>query len=141
MKNNIKKQISWQYFCLMLVTLWLSMNTGISRAADQTIQLSADQCAVSMSANADCDAGQCSGDKACVCASKGDHITWQLSGEDKFKLKFSGDSPLKDNCGKNFKGKKHKCKVKESVAKGQIYSYEIFLKSCQNGTDPRIIIR
>lgn len=141
MNNNKKEYRSWQYLGFVVIALWMSIIASNSRAANQTIQLSANQCNVSMSASANCDAGQCSGDSACICASKGDHITWQLAGHDKFKLKFSGDSPLKDSCGRNFKPGDHKCKIKESVSKGQSYTYEIYLERCRNGTDPRIIIK
>jgi hypothetical protein len=141
MSNYNQDRSGWQYFGLLVLTAWLSIMTNHSHAADQTIQLSANQCSVTMSANANCDAGQCAGDSACVCASKGDHVTWQLAGSDNFKLKFKGDSPLKDNCGKNFKASKHKCKVKEQVSKGQSYTYEIYLQRCTNGSDPRIVIK
>ena len=139
--NNYRKQYrSWQFLGTAIITLWLVIIMGNSHAA--TINLSANQCEVSMTVvSADCDAGQCSGDSTCVCASKGDFVIWNIAGDDKFKMKFSGDSPLKDNCGKNFKGKKHKCKVKDTVSKGQSYSYEIYLERCSNGTDPRIIIK
>ena len=128
--------------CIKLVLLLSSfLFTGLSQA-DVSIQLSAQECTVSVSIAANgCDADQCSGDSTCVCASKGEHIKWDFSGDDKFKLKFSGDSPLKDNCGKNFKKKKHKCVVKDDTSKGQSYSYDIRLKSCANGTDPRIVIK
>ena len=138
--NKYKNQKrSWQFLGKVVATLWLATIIGNSHAAD--IDLSVNECKVTMNVvNADCDTGQCTGDSTCVCASKGDFITWNIAGDDKFKMKFEGDSPLANNCGKNFKGKNHKCKVKESVSKPE-YSYNIYLERCPHGTDPRIVIK
>ena len=120
--------------------------TGFSQvtwAEEQVIELSVNGCNVSLSmpTGNSCDQSQCASDDTCICASKGDHIKWTINNEDKFKLKFSADSPLQNNCGKNYKGKKHKCVVKESTSKGESFTYDIKLKRCANGTDPKIIIK
>ncbi len=126
---------------VFFVGMLLSMS-GLSFAGDIEISMSESQCSVSMSSSSNgCDANQCDGDSACVCAAKGDFITWNLPTNEKFKLKFSGESPLKDNCGKNYKKGKQKCKVKEEVSKGQTYTYLVKLQKCANGTDPRIVIK
>jgi hypothetical protein len=112
-------------------------------AADVQISLTATACEVSASTPGGdgCDTGQCNGEAGCVCVAKGDFITWTLGGNEKYKMKFSGDSPLKDNCGKNFKQGERKCKVKEEVVPEQSYAYEVMLEKCANGSDPRIIIK
>ena len=112
-------------------------------ANDFVINLTVEECSVTAELNTEngCDQGQCSGDAACVCATKGDHIQWQLAGDDKIKFKFSSGSPLKDNCGKSFKKNGHKCVVKDDVTSGSVYDYEIYLERCDDGTDPKIIIK
>ncbi len=110
--------------------------------ADVYIQLDVRECSVSVSTSDDgCDADQCAGDTTCVCASKGDHVNWSITGGNSFKMKFASGSPLKDNCGKNYKKDKQKCVVKDDVSRGQSYSYDIYLKQCDDGTDPRIVIK
>ncbi|TQV72815.1 hypothetical protein FLL45_15205 [Aliikangiella marina] len=127
---------------LGIILTFFVVFSGRAFAEDIAISMTESQCTVSMSsADNGCDAGQCAGDSACVCAAKGDFITWILPGNDKFKLKFSGDSPLKDNCGKNYKASKQKCKIKEDVSPGQEYTYLVKLKKCANGTDPRVVIK
>ncbi len=108
-----------------------------------TINLTVNECSVLLSppSGGNCDENQCSGDSTCICASKGDHITWRLNNNDKFKLRFSGDTPLKQNCGKNYKKSKHKCVVKEDVAVDEEFIYDIKLQQCDDGTDPKIIIK
>ena len=154
-----------QAFNLFVLILGLFVFAPFTQAADISIQLDADakKCTVALkfTDGNGCDEKQCAGDTDCLCAGKGDHITWLLEGTDKFKLKFSthshspshshsdssskthshSDSPLKENCGKNFKASKHKCVVKDEVVKGQSYGYEIYLESCSNGTDPKIVIK
>jgi hypothetical protein len=116
--------------------------TGVSMA-DVTIDLTPSQCSVSFSlpGGDGCDASQCSSISGCVCVSKGDFITWNLPNNEKFKLKFQGQSPFKDNCGKNFKQAKHQCKVKSEVTENQQFDYDVVLQNCANGTDPRIVIK
>jgi len=126
----------------VLVAGYLMFASTVGWAENIEINMNESQCSVSMSSpNNGCDANQCAGDSACVCAAKGDFITWKLPGDDKFKLKFSGDSPLKDNCGKNYKKQTQKCKIKEEVSPGQTYDYLVKLKKCANGTDPRVVIK
>ncbi|AZG36240.1 hypothetical protein [Shewanella psychromarinicola] len=121
------------------------MLSGNSFGADKQIALTVNECAVSASVNggSGCDADQCASEAGCICTKKGDFITWKLDNEvdSDFKLKFSGDSPLKDNCGKNFKKSERKCKVKESLTIGQSFDYQVVMQGCDNGSDPRIIIQ
>jgi len=143
MKNLVKRTINqskWFAFSSLLGFLLISVG---SASADATINLTPSQCSVSFSVSGGdgCDQSQCSGVAGCVCVKKGEFITWNISGDDKFKLKFQGSSPLHKNCGHNFKGKQHNCKVKDEVQPGQQYDYQVILKSCANGTDPRIVIR
>ena len=119
---------------LFFITLPLS-------ADDVYISLSTEGCEVMAEAEDNqCDAGQCAGDAACVCAQKGQFLVWDLPSGEKFKMIFTGNDPLRDNCGKNYKAG-HKCKIKEEVEEGDSYSYLIKLQRCDDGSDPRIIIR
>ncbi len=136
-KKSISKVLSLGL--LMLITLFATQ----SRAADQELQLTAQGCNVTVKSigGNSCDNNECGSDSSCICLAKGQHAKWLLAGTDKFKLKFSENSPLKDNCGKNFKKGKHKCVVKDSTSKGEEYSYEVVLERCPHGTDPKIIIK
>lgn len=143
MKKEAKTTLSRRFYINLSVWLLFTLAAFQTRAGEQQLQLTVQACTVTVKAlNGDgCKTNQCSGDSSCVCLSKGQHAKWLLTSEDKFKLKFSGNSPLKDNCGKNFKADKHKCVVKESVNPGESYSYEVMLERCANGTDPRIIVQ
>lgn len=136
---NLDKQF---VMILKILALFLILMVSVSsKAADQDISLTPNGCSVTVKANTnDCSSNQCGSDSTCVCALQGDFITWQMQGSEKFKLKFSGDSPLKDSCGKNFKGSSIKCKVKEHLQLGQTFDYEVVIKGCGQGTDPRIVI-
>ncbi|WP_076539552.1 hypothetical protein [Shewanella sp. UCD-KL21] len=131
---------------LTLVTLIgiLGMFSRQSLAEDQTISLVASECAVTVTPNegSGCEQGQCEGVEACICAKRGDFITWEMADDifSKFKLKFTKNSPLKDQCGKNFKNGKAKCKVKEELEVGESFDYLVMLEGCDEGTDPRIVI-
>ena len=148
MKNHINSQTLIkqhyrlkQFLLVSLIVLGFAFTA--SEAKDIQVSLTENQCKVSLSTPSgdNCDAGQCSGQAGCVCATKGDFVSWTLPGGDKYKMKFSGASPLHTNCGKNFKSGNHKCKIKEEVSKGQQYDYVVILQKCANGTDPRIVIR
>ncbi|GAA0784674.1 MULTISPECIES: hypothetical protein [Pseudomonadati] len=89
-----------------------------------------------------CENNQCGSDAACLCAKQKDNINFMLTHfeEKMFKLKFSNDSPLAKNCGKNFKKGSENCKVKDEVLPGDSYDYEVVMEGCGAGTDPKIII-
>ena len=128
---------------ILISGIFFSMLSSSLFAADLQISLTASECSVTASTpqGDGCDTGQCGGEAGCVCAAKGDFITWTLSGEEKYKMKFDGNSPLKDNCGKTFSKGSHKCKVKEEVVAGESYAYEVVIEKCANGSDPRIVIK
>jgi hypothetical protein len=144
--KNINKLILTKGFstivsCLFVLSMSLiSLNAG---AFDQSLVLTVNGCevtAVAENGNG-CLANECGADRSCICVQKAEHVIWKLATEDKFKLLFSGSSPLKDTCGKNFKKSKHKCVVKNEVNKGESYQYLIKLQRCAQGSDPKIIIR
>ncbi|SET31102.1 hypothetical protein [Thalassotalea agarivorans] len=134
---------------LSLTILMLLVSFSVRSSSDDfVINLTpdaSDSCKVSLSNSEgnDCDANQCGSDNACICLAKGDHVKWKMpeGNHTKFKLKFTTDNPLKDNCGKNFKKDKHKCVVKSDVSVGQVFVYDVVMEGCGQGTDPRIIIR
>lgn len=141
MKNNLTSIKSKRFSSILLLAFFLLAFTGLVQA-DAYIQLDVVGCDVEVSvSDSGCDNGECSGDLACICASRGEHIHWNESGNNSFKFKFDSGSPLKNNCGKNFKKGKQKCVVKEDLSSGDSYSYEIYLKQCDDGTDPRIVIK
>ena len=132
-----------KFLSVIALGIFLTCATSSLRAEEVVIELTVNECSVSLSMpnGNSCDQNQCGADNTCICAGKGDHIKWKINNDDKFKLKFLSDSPLKDNCGKNYKADKHKCVVKDSTTRGESFTYDIKLERCSDGTDPKIVIK
>ena len=136
----VKLKDSTQWLGCAFVALFVFASLSLN-AETRVLQVTPNGCESTVSVvGADgCDAGQCEGDSACICASKGDHVEWQSPRG--FKVSFQDDSPLKENCGKHFRNSSLKCVVKEDVLPGQAFDYEVIFEMCDSGTDPRIVIK
>ncbi len=78
--------------------------------------------------------------KDCVCMRDQKFVSWLISTDTRFELKFTGASPFKDNCKfKSGNNKKIQCKIE--AADGN-YDYDVIVESCPNQVyDPRIIVK
>ena len=78
--------------------------------------------------------------KDCVCITNQKFITWTISNNSRFELKFKGLKPFKNKCSLKSKNK-HEIKCKIDTVKGE-YEYDVVVESCPGQTyDPRIVVR
>ncbi len=86
-------------------------------------------------------AGNCGKNgKDCVCMRDQKFVSWLISTDTRFELKFQGASPFKDNCKfKSGSNKKIQCKIEAGDGN---YDYDVIVESCPNQVyDPRIIVK
>lgn len=78
--------------------------------------------------------------KDCVCITDQKFITWTISSDSRFELKFNGLEPFKNKCSLKSKNKEEiKCKI--DTADGE-FVYDVVVESCPGQTyDPRIVVR
>jgi len=151
LKQNGKSVIKVVGIMLTAVIVNLFLLTTSALAKNVSVDLKVSGCSVTVAtAGGDsCDKNQCKGAADCVCMAAGDDIGWllknadgtRMNDRDDFKIIFSGKSPLTTNCGDTFSRSSHQCGLNRNIQVGQSYDYQIFLKRCRQGTDPRIIIR
>jgi hypothetical protein len=86
-------------------------------------------------------AGSCGKNgKDCVCMRDQKFVSWMISADTRFELKFNGASPFKNNCKfKSGNNKKIQCKIEAGDGN---YDYDVIVESCPNQVyDPRIIVK
>lgn len=138
----MKKQLKLLALLTTATTI-LFFNSGVNAANDIVINVHEDQCHISTSYpdGNNCDNNRCDGISECICASKGEHILWVSDSDGAFGLDFGADSPLKKNCGKHSKSMQQKCVVKDDLASGSEFNYNINFDKCDQPFDPKIVIK
>ncbi|MDQ7049514.1 MAG: hypothetical protein Q9M92_08215 [Enterobacterales bacterium] len=150
-KQKTRSIIKAVVVMLTAVMLNLSLFSTSALAKNVSVDLKVSGCSVTVAtAGGDnCDKNQCNGAADCVCMAAGDDVSWllknadgtRMNDRDNFKIIFGEKSPLTRNCGDTFSRSSHQCGLNRNIAVGQSYDYQIYLKRCRQGTDPRIIIK
>ncbi len=150
-KLKTRSTIKAVVIMLTAVMVNLSLLTGSALAKDVSVDLKVSGCSVTVATvgGDSCDQDQCKGAADCVCMAAGDNVSWllknadgtRMNDRDDFKIIFDGKSPLTTNCGDTFSRSSHQCGLNRNIRVGQSYDYQIYLKRCRQGTDPRIIIK
>jgi hypothetical protein len=150
-KINSKKQKSSATIFIAAIIAMIGFFQPVQAGTTFDVYINVENCegTVEMGGSDGCNQGQCDGVKACMCLSKHDKVRWEISSSEgargnsnpKFRLEFHGDSPLKENCGRNFHKNQQNCVVKDAVAAGQAFDYDILVENCPDPIDPRIIIQ
>jgi hypothetical protein len=78
--------------------------------------------------------------KDCVCITNQKFITWTISNDSRFELKFNGLEPFKNKCSLKSKNKQEiKCQI--DTADGE-FVYDVVVETCPDQIyDPRIVVR
>ena len=131
---------------ILLIAIVVAMSVffqPLQAANSFDIYINVENCSgsVDMGESQNCDQAQCDGVKSCICLARHDRVTWHMDSGAKFRLEFHGESPLKNNCGRNFHQNQHNCVVQDVVSAGQAFDYDILVENCPNPIDPRIVIR
>ena len=78
--------------------------------------------------------------KDCVCITNQKFITWTISNDSRFELKFNGLEQFKNKCSLKSKNKQEiKCQI--DTADGE-FVYDVVVETCPDQIyDPRIVVR